>query len=82
MPGMVKISMKEYVKEIISEAQHNMDGTLPTRNGNQLFFADFCTKPLREASSRCSEASYSTTHLNIQMIIKIPGVCWVTYKTP
>jgi len=47
MPGMVKISMKEYVKEIISEAQHNMDGTLPTRNGNQLFFADFCTKPLK-----------------------------------
>jgi len=36
-PGMIEIGMKDYVMEIISEAQGDMSGTAPTPAGNHLF---------------------------------------------
>jgi len=37
VPGVFEIALKEYVREIISEAQGDMSGTAPTPAGNHLF---------------------------------------------
>ena len=40
VPGVFEIALKEYVREIISEAQGDISGTAPTQAGNHLFSFD------------------------------------------